>query len=456
MLSIPFYISNIEEKQDLHPNNCVIPAKIASIWKIDDTVEHHATLTNHFISKNIEIVVDPYLDDHMIQLPPQVIHHLRLNKNCNIQCLYDRNTNTFHLGPSIGVVVGDVYDEEHPFGPLTPYLTEMGKTATQLYYFFIVFSYKDVQGSFINGFCYQDGKWNKCITPLPHVIYNRIGRRDQEWSQSGKTFFKRLNEMNIPHFNDRFIHKWDTFSYLFEEPILRPYLPETKHLTSKDVLYDLLEKYKSSYLKPFWGKEGSGIIKVLKNEGTYFLTYPHDQGWLTKKVTADEELFTILKERVNKRPYLIQQTIDINKLDDAPIDFRILCIKDINGYWQACSAVGRIGKKDTIVSNLSQGGVQKKIVSILSNWMNEDDALQTERFLHELAVEAAYAIDNRAGGVFGELGFDFIIDKNNQVWVLEVNIKPSKGDSLQIDNHVLPSVKYLLIYAASIVGFAII
>ncbi|MDQ0254199.1 glutathione synthase/RimK-type ligase-like ATP-grasp enzyme [Evansella vedderi] len=452
MINFTFYISHIRLNEKLKTNQLIIPNKIASIWKLP--ARKYGKLNYHFLSKEVEIVVEPHLSEFEIEMNPHLLSQLYLPEEGKIQCQYSSKENSFYFGPSVGIVLGDVLEKgESPFGPLTAYITDMAKAAIELYCPLIVFSYKEVEGSFVHAFIFEENSWKKGYFPLPHVIYNRIGRRDQERSDKCQLFFEKLTEMGIPYFNDRFLHKWHTFSFFLQEPTLTPYLPETRQLQSKKDLFYMLEKYPTIYLKPFWGKEGSGIIRIQKEKDLFIITYPNDDGWQTKKEVNLPDLFFTLKGRLKKRKYLIQQGIDMMIMNEAPVDFRVLCIKDTSGYWRTCSAIGRVGQRENIVSNLSKGGSQRKALLILEELMSKEKALQVERFLHELSVHCAQVLDAEAGGLFGELGFDFMVDKREHVWILEVNIKPSKSEFTQNGNQTPPSIKLLLTFAASLAGF---
>nr|WP_246593678.1 YheC/YheD family protein [Evansella tamaricis] len=260
--------------------------------------------------------------------------------------------------------------------------------------------------------------------------------------------------MNIPYFNDQFLHKWDTYSHFSKEPTLTPYLPKTRQLKTRQDLTEMLNFASSIYLKPFWGKEGAGIIKVHKEKGSYFITYPTDRGWQTKNVKTIDQLVELLHVRIQKRQYLIQQSITPLHHLKTPVDFRILCIKNSLGEWQSCSAIARVGEDNKIVSNLSQGATQKKAISLLREFFPESEAVQIERFLHELAKHGAQVLDRETNGIYGELGFDFMLDNDIRVWILEVNIKPSKGDSIQLAKNTFPSIKLLLGFCEYLTGFS--
>jgi hypothetical protein len=452
MFSFTYNIDSIKLNDKLPFNQIVFPEETARLWKINSSIPGKATY--HFLSKEIEVSTSAELSPGTVQLHSRLASELSLSPGEKIRCLYRKKENVFQFGPSLGVVLGDCSEvNEMPFGDLTHYLTEMAKTCERLYCPFTVFSYKETSGSYTEGFKYIEGKWEKSLTPLPQVIYNRIGRRDQEKSVQCKHFFQRLTELNIPYFNERFLHKWEVYNYLLNEPVLSPYLPETKHLKSLADLEQMAEKHSGLYIKPFTGREGSGIIKVSADNGIYFITYPADEGWQTKKVSSLKQLYSMLKGRIMRRPYIIQPMISVNEKYKAPVDFRVLCIKDSYSIWKACSAVARVGQKNTIVSNLAKGGSQKQALSILEEIIPSADVPHTERLMHELSLLCAYVLDRETEGIYGELGIDLMIDNEGRPWILEVNIKPSKSELPEAAVS-LPSVNLIILYAVSLAGFA--
>ncbi|MCD8511174.1 MAG: YheC/YheD family protein [Bacillus sp. (in: Bacteria)] len=235
MFNDTYLINSIVTNEKLPENQVAIPIKAATLWRLSGRSQ--IKLQYHFFSKEIELVAEPHLTEFEMEMHPAIKEQLHVPLS-NIQCQYSQTEHILRLGPSLGVVLGDINEEnkEAPFGSLTAYLTDMAITAERLHCPLMIFSFKAVEGSFVKGYMYQNKSWQPTKSPLPQVIYNRIGRRDMERSISCQAFFDKLSELNIPYFNDRFLHKWETFSMFLQEPTLIPYLPETRSLqSSKDL-----------------------------------------------------------------------------------------------------------------------------------------------------------------------------------------------------------------------------
>ncbi|UCZ54297.1 YheC/YheD family protein [Bacillus shivajii] len=452
MFSYPFYIRLIDCSNTLNEYEIMIPQKAASIWNL--RLKQKMNVSYHFHSSECTISISDKMVDHTILLSEQLAEKLQLPLEQPIQCFYDQEAKVFHFGPSIGMVIGEGFPtNEQIFGTITSYATAMAKKAYDLYLPFFVFPFQDIHEQKVNGYRFDGEQWIQCKLLLPHVIYNRIGRRDQENTQKATNFFKKLNEHNIPYFNERFINKWEAYTLFLKEPTLAPFLPETTKIKSKDDFFSLFDKYDNFYLKPSWGKEGNGIMSMSKEESTYCLQFPLSQDKQTKFFETDKQVYEYLKYKLSKRQYIAQPRIKSIKYNNAFVDFRVLCMKDHVGEWKCCSAIARIGSEKNIVTNLSQGGTQLKVLDVLQDNFKKDHAQHMERFLHELAIHAASSFDIVTLGHYGELGFDFMVDQQGHIYILEVNIKPTKGELLQVDDSPLPSIRYILNYASSLSSF---
>lgn len=452
MYSHPLQLHYVDILDTLKDNKIMIPQKISSIWNVKQKQSIH--IQYHFFKEECVIEISENILDKTMFVSKNIAEKLHIPLNQRVQCFYDQEEKTFHFGPSIGMVIGEGFSSrEQMLGTITNYAQSMAIKARELYLPFFVFSFQSTTSEIVHGYQYDGEKWENRSFPLPHVVYNRIGRRDQENSSAGKEFFHMLKKNNIPYFNHCFINKWDSYKMLSEEPTLAPYLPKTIKISTKENFLNLFDEYDQFYLKPCWGKEGIGIMSIAKEKDSYYIQYPLHQESDTKSFKKRKSIYQFLKYKFSRRQYIAQPRINTILYHNAPVDFRVLCIKDHYGEWRSCSAVARIGNENNIVTNLSQGGTQVKPRVVLNHAFDENRANQIERLLHELAIHAAESFDLATIGQYGELGFDFMIDQDGRIYILEVNIKPSKGDSLQSQTKMLPSIKYVLSYASSLTRF---
>ena len=67
--------------------------------------------------------------------------------------------------------------------------------------------------------------------------------------------------------------------------------------------------------------------------------------------------------------------------------------------------------------------------------------------MRKAALLLAGALDKQMNGSFGELGVDLAVDRNLQIWLLEINAKPSKTEPLPTGSRkVRPSARKVMHY----------
>lgn len=126
------------------------------------------------------------------------------------------------------------------------------------------------------------------------------------------------------------------------------------------------------------------------------------------------------------RNYIVQQQINLLRLNGSICDLRVMVQKDGSGDWSVTGKAFRIGPRGSITSNISGGGSGGKVDFVLRKHF--PDAEVREGIIQEidhLAVTAARALDNEAGTI-GELGIDIGIDVNGRVWFIEANLMPAR------------------------------
>ncbi|KMJ58131.1 hypothetical protein AB685_14000 [Bacillus sp. LL01] len=353
------------------------------------------------------------------------------------------------MGPVIALLteISIKEDNQIDLKSIKEYCMELANYSEDIGVIFYVFTlHKHLREKSMVGFYLENNNWNKALLPYPQVVHNRLHKRTNEKSEVFQEFTSQLQEWSIPYFNDHFLNKWTVHEQLSGAEHLLPYLPETALFSAK-VLESWVDKYSSVFLKPINGSQGKQIFKICKTTDGYNLDYSSLQQQVSQTYSSFNDLYKRFSPHIKKRQYILQQGLDLLRLDGRPVDFRYLCHRTENNRWQVTSSTARASKSGSFVSNLAQGGEMLSINHVLSVQFNAKETPQIRKHLKELALEVASEVGAVSEGVFGELGIDLTIDTSGHPWIIEVNTKPSKNmDQPTNTRTIRPSAKAVILY----------
>ncbi|WP_449539287.1 YheC/YheD family endospore coat-associated protein [Ferdinandcohnia sp. Marseille-Q9671] len=395
-------------------------------------------------SVNVEIV-SINESEPVLLISDTLLNELHLPSQSFSINLFKQAKNTLELGPVVGLLTEITEkDNQVSFGSIQDFCNELSLFANQIGVLFYVFSLPIFQKQ--NGYVNLDGTWVKSIVPYPHVVHNRIHSRKREQSPVFIRFTHELQQKNVPYFNDHFLNKWEVHEILHENEHLHSYLPDTMLLTSKEILFEMLEKYECVFVKPVHGSQGRNIFRIHKtNQGTYYLDYTTFSGEIETVHQSFSSLFQSLYSRLKQQTFIVQQCMSLLLLNEKPLDFRILCQKQDSEKWRLTSAVARVSSKDQFVSNLARGGEIQRVHDVLVENFDVKQIPHIKRLLKDLALEVASIIDCTADGIFAELGIDLALDSSGIPTIIEVNTKPSKNlEQDKLSSKIRPSAKAIL------------
>ncbi|WP_203556338.1 YheC/YheD family protein [Bacillus sp. B15-48] len=334
-------------------------------------------------------------------------------------------------------------DKEPSFGNIHAFCEELNQLVTKARGLFYVFSLKGISQKTIHGFRFDEDKWVKTELPFPQIIYNRIHSRKTESGKKYAAFLQKMKELNITVFNERFLSKWEVHQWLSQQKNLLRYLPETS-LFSEPNLAKLIDEYDELYLKPVTGSQGRGIIWLTSHDKHIEKVSANHDGLVQELFTSQTELFQALK-KLNYRPYLIQQGIPLLQHEGKRIDFRVLCHRTTNQQWKVTSNVARLSAENHFASNVALGGEILRPHQALVPFMGTRSAQSKLELMKELALECANCIAERIQCSVGELGIDIGVDEDGELWLIEVNSKPSKQTEKR-SGTIRPSAKAIFEY----------
>jgi glutathione synthase/RimK-type ligase-like ATP-grasp enzyme len=366
------------------------------------------------------------IDAYELNLPENLFKEFFLPiQGYKFHASYSKENNILYLGPVVGLLTEfNGVATDLSFGSIHTFCEELHHGILEAGGFFYVFTYKEFN---VQGYYYSNGNWIPTELPLPDVIYNRIHSRKLEYANDFTLFRKKLEQLNIPLFNDRFLSKWEVHQQLINENHLFSHVPETEIFSKENLTY-FLNKYKNVFIKPVHGSQGRSIFKL--NYSDDVLSVNSSLKAFSEKKLRDctiDEIYLQLKPLLNNRIYIIQQGIPLITYDSRGMDFRVLCHKNHKDVWEVTSVVARIAAEKEFVSNIAKGGEVMAPQTALEKSFTAQVASSIISEMKELAVEITSAISLQSSGIFGELGIDMGIDHNGKLWLIEVNSKPSKN-----------------------------
>ncbi|GGE05780.1 hypothetical protein GCM10011571_03630 [Marinithermofilum abyssi] len=204
-----------------------------------------------------------------------------------------------------------------------------------------------------------------------------------------------------------------------KHPVLRLFLPKTVWY-SEDALLQMLRMFSVVYIKPDKGGGGAGILRVEKKGERYQASYRRQT-----RFANEAELIPLLEQGMlpNKR-YIIQQGIDVARIDGRPFDLRLLMQKP-DQHWIFSGMIAKVAAKGFFVTNRCKGGKPMAVRRALEEvWGKNSPAVQ--RIMEDcrrISMLTAEVLEQRFPGI-RELGLDVGTDRNGRLWIFEVNTAP--------------------------------
>ncbi|WP_044642627.1 YheC/YheD family protein [Risungbinella massiliensis] len=208
-------------------------------------------------------------------------------------------------------------------------------------------------------------------------------------------------------------------------------LPRTLPYSIQNLRLMLLH-YSNIYLKPDNSCQGKGAMRIDKHPDDHYLLRSRD----TKKIYIFKKLAPLHQhiQRIKmKRPYLLQQGIVSQTPSGNMVDIRVHLFR-LNHVWKQVAMAARVAPTQNVVTNRSSGGEPIDLDELLTSHLGytTTEVEQKKEELSYLATRAVQRISAKHPS-YSEFGVDIGIDLNGDLWIYEVNIRPSLRMFRQID-----------------------
>jgi hypothetical protein len=398
---------------------------------------------------------------HQLLVAKTTANALMLPDGIELYGTYLKKRRLLKLAPLIGIMVSEKEVSENAsdkFGPLTSFCQEIsraGRSKAALVYIFSIDQYKSEHAS-IEGWVLKNNQWSRQRFPLPDIIYNRLTSRSHESRPEVQAKIYHLKRtLNSFLFNERFLDKWEVYQTLRESPEMLHLLPETQLVRNESDLKDMIKRYTPVFAKPKAGSLGQGIIRIEKlGPSQYHVTFIRRNQQNSTSYTSFKQLSQSLMPRMKKYTYIVQQGIPLVTIDNRPVDFRVLVQKKAPNAWSVTSIVARIANDKSIVSNLAQGGTLVTVSQAFKGIKWRTSHPPEPSHLIKTALKVTQTLEKQIEGHFAEFGIDLAADAAGNIWLLEVNSKPSKTENAALNGseHVRPSVHKTINYMLALMN----
>ncbi|MEW9574413.1 YheC/YheD family protein [Bacillus toyonensis] len=211
--------------------------------------------------------------------------------------------------------------------------------------------------------------------------------------------------------------------HLFKiDPHLSVLIPETKEIENENTLFSFLDQYRDVIVKPISGSLGKGIMRIVVDANDQY-TLQH-----TNKIfrfTNTSELLVFLKQKIQSKPYMIQQYIQLAKVNDSPFDLRVIVQQKSNDRtWKVTGLYAKVACDGYFTTNLAKKGKAMTVSqAISSSNLKEINHKELIQQINDAALRVAQKL-KEISPHHRIWGLDMGIDSNGALWIIEVNSKP--------------------------------
>ena len=299
----------------------------------------------------------------------------------------------------------------------------------------------DFEKRAINGYIYNNGEWVNTVSRFPDVICNVVGfSRDKQIEAA-----ERL-EKEIPFTSYSIGDKLNVFNNLMKFNLFSNYLIPSEKVLSVNHFFLLSSKYPELVFKPSSGCQGVDVY-FIKRENKLFRIL---SGAEETNVDADK-ISDFISNKIKQEEYIVQPYINCRTKSGDPYDFRLHVQKDSKGEWVASSIYPRISPNGGIICNISQGGYTNELMPFLRREF-EEDSYKVKKYLEVFSLQLAAHMDEIQKELYNEelseLGIDVGLDKNQRIYIYEINWRPGHPPLIYLDLGVIKNTVGYAIFLA--------
>lgn len=375
--------------------------------------------------------------ESLVNLSPDICRETGIDEEDSMDLWFDSEKNILRLGPVLGIFSYKENDDYGIFGKQTTLFKKLIKFSKDKGLITYVFTINGAEWDKerIKGytFDFQNDEWVEKYFPLPDVIYDRgdIVSRENYGSQAVK-YINNVKKRNIKFINSLECinltnDKWGTYLMLNSYESTRSCQPKTTEYSYTGQIIEWVKKYGHVFLKLKNGSRSKGIFSVEMLQSGRFELIHRNRYYVNERFEVSredlEKVINIQLEKggFQKEDFIIQKAIPSAKYNDKGFEIRVIMQKNSTGRWfRTCMAARCWSEEGKFIDTLNENDTKS---STVLDEVFGDKAELVRKKIRAAAGEVAEVMDSEDIQV-GELAVDFAVDKNLNVFIIELNSKP--------------------------------
>jgi poly-gamma-glutamate capsule biosynthesis protein CapA/YwtB (metallophosphatase superfamily) len=188
---------------------------------------------------------------------------------------------------------------------------------------------------------------------------------------------------------------------------------------SIDQIQRYLSKHPVTFIKPRYGSMGNKILVVKFENNSFTVEYYINRQKELASLSTLPECISHIKKLVNNENYIIQEAIDVVRCKESVFDVRAL-VFNTGEEWCFLSEI-RISEKSSEISNNAGTDITSEFLEKI--FSKEKAAMIVEK-IKTITINFTIFLNKKYNETINELAFDVIIDKSDNIYFAEINVKP--------------------------------
>ncbi|HFJ9466736.1 YheC/YheD family protein [Bacillus thuringiensis] len=336
--------------------------------------------------------------------------------------------------------IGMLHHRENPIKVKKAYTYAAVAKAEGVHFFYFTLGKVNIENQKILGKIYQDGEWIEKELSFPDVIYNASPHVSDKTQQIYEHLYDR-----IPFTSHSIGDKLSVYNRIKRAQEFKQYLIPFYDLTDVKKFFHMINRYEQVMIKPISGHQGRGIVFIEQyGEKDYQINEAGQVSFIDKR-----QLKNFISNKIIEQDYIVQRFISCKMKSGHVYDFRLHVQRNGEGKWVITSIFPRIGPLGSMVSNMASGGYSTYLDVFLKKEF-DDNWYNIQRYLERFALIFSNYLNSLYDDVlFDELGIDVGIDKNQKLWLFEVNWRPGVPNIFNLELDVAKNTIHYARYLAN-------